>query len=151
MAQYKTHTKFNIILALPFFIWAIVYFFSPSINLLATFIICFIYATLFMNPDLDIANKIKLLSFRGLLTFPFRTYSFIFRHRGISHTFLIGSITRILWLTAFLYLALFFLKKPLFNKEDIISLVKSDYFLYGFFAIVAADFCHLLLDLKIKR
>lgn len=148
MAQYKTHTTFNVFLALPLILWGLNHYYKPSLTLYIIFSACFIYATLFMNPDMDIANKIKLFSLKGFLTLPFRGYSLIFRHRGMSHWFIIGSITRILWLSAFFYLILFIINKPIFNKKEIFSLLKTSYFLYGFLGIVIADFCHLILDFK---
>jgi uncharacterized metal-binding protein len=148
MAQYKTHTTFNIFIALPLILCGLFHFFKPSHDLLIIFSLCFIYATLFMNPDMDLANKIKLFSIKGLLTLPFRGYSLIFKHRGISHWFLLGSITRILWLSCFLYLILYLLDISLLHKKELISILENDYFLYGFFAIVLADFCHLILDFK---
>lgn len=151
MAQYKTHSIFNIFIALPLFVWGISYFFQPSYNLLIIFGTCFTYSTLFMSPDVDLANKIKLFSIKGLLTLPFRGYSKIFKHRGLSHSIILGSITRIVWLGAFFYLVLFLLNKPLLNKKEVVSILKSDYFLYGFTAIILADFCHILLDFKIFK
>lgn len=148
MAQYKTHSTFNILIALPLTLWGIVYFLKPSYNLLITFSICFIYSTLFMNPDMDIANKIKLFSIKGVLTLPFRGYSMIFKHRGFSHWIIIGSITRIIWLGAFFYLILFLLNKPFLHQNELIPILKTSYFIYGFSAILLADFCHLLLDFK---
>ncbi|EKE20870.1 MAG: hypothetical protein ACD_7C00455G0004 [uncultured bacterium] len=148
MAQYKTHSIFNIFIALPVFIWGIIYFFKPQINLLIIFSSCFTYATLFMNPDVDLANKIKLFSLKGILTLPFRGYSLIFKHRGLSHSILFGSLTRIVWLGSFFYLILFILNKPLFNKRELISLLKSSYFIYGIAAVILADICHLILDYK---
>lgn len=149
MANYKTHTKFNIYIALPLFIGSIYYFLNPPYHLLIIFSICFIYATLFMNPDLDVTNQIKLFSIRGLLTLPFRSYSILFSHRGLSHKFLIGSILRILWLSAFVYLTLYLLNKPFLHQKKLLALLKKDYFIYAFASIIAADFCHLFLD-KIK-
>ncbi|NGX32671.1 MAG: hypothetical protein K1060chlam4_00721 [Candidatus Anoxychlamydiales bacterium] len=151
MAQYKTHSTFNIFLALPLFLWAIVYFFHPQLNLIITFSACFAYATLFMNPDQDITNKIKLFSIRGFLTLPFRGYSLIFKHRGISHSFILGTTTRVLWLGGFFYGILYVLDKPFFKRNELIAILKSDHFLYGFSAIILADFCHLLLDFKHKK
>ncbi|NGX34840.1 MAG: hypothetical protein K1060chlam1_01197 [Candidatus Anoxychlamydiales bacterium] len=151
MAQYKTHSTFNIFLALPLILWGIVYFFHPELNLIITFSTCFVYATLFMNPDQDLTNKIKLFSLRGFLTLPFRGYSLIFRHRGISHSFVLGSATRVLWLGGFFYGILYVLDKPFFKRNELISILKSDHFLYGFSAIILADFCHLLLDFKHKK
>ena len=151
MAQYKTHSFVNIIIALPLFLWGIFYTYKPNYEIMIIFSICFIYSTLYMSPDVDISNKIKLFSIRGLLTLPFRFYSLIFKHSGIFHSFFLGTITRVLWLSSFFYIFLFFLNKPFINNNQLFTLLKGDYFLYGFAAIVLADLCHLILDFKFKR
>jgi uncharacterized metal-binding protein len=149
MAQYKAHVSFNILFALPAFLAAMVYFVHPTLNLLIIFALCFVYSTLFMNPDLDVANQIKLISIRGILTFPFRFYSFIFRHRGVSHSFLLGTITRVLWLGGFLLLILYCTDRLYFMKHSM-HILKSRYFLYGMAGIFTSDFSHLILD-KMKK
>ncbi|MFA6119082.1 MAG: DUF2227 family putative metal-binding protein [Parachlamydiales bacterium] len=148
MAQYKTHCRFNILIAFPLILLVIIYFFNPPFGLIGTFSISFIYSTLFMNPDLDLADKIHLFSLRGLLTIPFRGYSLIFRHRGISHIFVLGTLTRILWLGGLYFLVLYLFNKRISNSYNFLSICKSCYFLYGLSAIILADFCHLILDFK---
>ena len=98
MSNYKTHVAFNLLCALPVATGGICYIYTPSKHLLITFIGAFVYGTCFMNPDLDLIHQIKLFSWRGFLTLPFRFYSKIFKHRGLSHSFLFGTATRILWL-----------------------------------------------------
>lgn len=147
MAQYKTHARFNLFLALPLLIWALVYFIRPDIEYVFVFTGAYFYGTLFMNPDLDLAHQIKLFSVRGFLTLPFRSYSKIFRHRGISHSIPWGTVTRVLWLMMILILTMFLLDYTI-RKKKFFQFV-SDYrffFLYGFTGLVLADFCHLILD-----
>ncbi len=148
MALYKTHATFNIVVALPLLVGGMLYFFTPSMRHLVIFSGVFVYATLFMNPDLDLVNQVKLFSFRGLLTLPFRGYSRVFSHRGISHSLFFGTLTRILWLGALLYLVLFLLGRQLPDKRVLFALFRNQNFLFGLSAIVIADLCHLLLDLK---
>ena len=59
MAKYKTHTVFNFFI-LPFLVLFLIRFFNSTFLDLLTFSICFIYSTLFMNPDLDLVNEIGL-------------------------------------------------------------------------------------------
>ena len=144
MAQYKTHLRFNLFLALPVLLGLLGSFFHPSSPQWIIFTSCFIYASLFMNPDLDLAYKFKLLSLRGLLGFPFWLYSFFFRHRGISHYPILGTLSRLLWLGGFLYLGYF-----IFFSIESPTLLFFDYreeFFYGIGAIFLADLCHLALD-----
>jgi len=146
MALYKTHTKFNIFLTLPIFIFIMYYFLNAHYSLMLTFSICFIYSTYFMNPDLDLANKIKLLSIRGILSLPFRGYSLIFKHRGISHSPFFGTLTRVGYLGSFFYLIILFFDIQLINKNEFINVLKSELFLYGFLGIFFSDISHLILD-----
>ena len=150
MAIYKTHTKFNLIIALPITIYLIYLLFNPKINYLLTFGGCFIYSTLFMNPDMDIANKIKLFSFKGLMTFPFRIYSFFFHHRGISHKIIIGTLTRVVFLFLFFIVIMFVIDYSLISKKIFLRFFSTykTYIIYGFCGLCVADCCHLLLDIK---
>lgn len=148
MAQYKTHTRFNLLLALPLIVF-VLYKCHLKFEEMLTFSICFSYSTLFLNPDMDISYKFKLFSLKGFLTFPFRIYSAIFTHRGISHNLFLGSITRILFLALFIATILFFMNLSL--PQDFLLRFWNNYkhlFLFGFLGIFLADLCHLLLDMK---
>lgn len=149
MANYKTHTGFNLFFMLPALVGFGYYFFQPSEKALVVFTATFTYATLFMNPDLDLVHKIKLFSLRGFITLPFRGYSKIFKHRGISHSFLLGSFTRIIWLSSILLLLSFSFS----FSESIFSFYKhfKTYFIYALTGICLADWSHLLLDAKKTR
>lgn len=149
MANYKTHTGFNLFLMLPTLVGLSYYFIQPSEKLLTIFIAAFIYATLFMNPDLDLIHQVKFFSLRGILTLPFRGYSKVFRHRGISHSFLLGSLTRIIWLSVVLFLLSFSFS----FSGNIFSFCKQfkTYLLYALAGVCLADWSHLLLDFKKTR
>src|SRR3989304_2034863 len=139
MALYKKHVKFNIFF-LPLILFFIFYIFKSSFLHLTIFSLTFIYSTLFMSPDLDLANQIKFFSIRGFFTLPFRFYSIFFRHRGLSHYPIIGSLTRILWLGGFIYLLFYLLNKPIISKKELFKVLKSSCFLYGLFGVVLSDF-----------
>jgi uncharacterized metal-binding protein len=149
MAQYKSHVKFNLILFLPLFyflFWKSSYPNSPE---KLYFIGSFIYATLFLHPDLDLVHKTSLFSLKGLLTFPWRGYSMIFKHRGISHLPVIGTVTRILWLLAWISVVLFIIGK----KTNLLSVLQKyeweiSYIILG---LICADIAHLFVDLVTSR
>lgn len=150
MANYQTHTKFNICIALPIFLLIFFVFLQPPLFGLLLFSLSFVYSTLFMNPDVDVSYKIRIFSLRGILTLPFRMYCLFFRHRGLSHSFLYGSLTRILWLFGCFLFALYISHKTLPTLPDCISFL-SRYKVslsYIFAGICLADWCHLLLDRK---
>lgn len=151
MALYKTHTKFNLFIALPIITCILYLSLHPAVNNFLSFSGCFIYSTLFMSPDMDLANKIKLFSFKGVMTLPFRIYSFFFRHRGLSHNLIFGTLTRVLFLTL-LFTSLLYLFDHSISQNLFLNFLRSykSYIIYGFFGIFTADFCHLLLDIKKK-
>lgn len=112
------------------------------------FVITFIYGTLFMNPDMDLAYQIRLLSFRGLMTLPFRLYAAFFRHRGISHSLLWGTLTRIGWLALFFWGVSILFYKVTFPKETIFAafIHHPKFWIYGFLGLFLADISHVVLD-----
>lgn len=150
MSNYKTHSKFNIFIALPILLGASFYFMHPHRNLLLTFAGTFIYSTLFMSPDMDLAHQIRLFSLRGLLTLPFRSYAQFFSHRGLSHNPILGSATRILWLTGWVFFLFIAIYKSIPKTPTLLKFYQDHqlYILYGLAGICFADWCHLLLDRK---
>lgn len=135
MPAYRTHVRFNLLIALPLSILALTQVSEGTAERLVSFAGTFVYGTLFLHPDLDLARQVKLFSIKGLLTFPFRPYSRLFSHRGISHWPLVGTLTRIGWAYGILTL-LGYAFPPLSSVETA--------FLLGGFA--AADLFHILLD-----
>ncbi len=150
MAMYKEHAKFNIFIALPILLGALYYFLHPVRDLMLTFSGAFVYSTLFMNPDLDLANQIRLFSIRGFLTLPFRSYAKFFSHRGLSHNVVLGSLTRIAWLMGWGCLVFLVLYKTLPSKRTLLSFYKhyQPFILYALAGVCLADWGHLLLDRK---
>jgi len=152
MSQYKTHSEFNCVL-LPFLIGAIVFFFNPTFKTLIYFSFAFLYGTFFMSPDLDLARKIKLFSLRGFFSIPFRSYSYIFKHRGISHSVLFGTVTRIAWLFLFILGVLYVIYKKSVTQKDLALFLKThqEILTYIFFGLFAADLGHLFLDKRLFK
>jgi len=150
VSNYRTHTLFNLFLVLPITALILFYFFHPSRFDLLLYIGSFAYATCFMTPDADVANKIKLISLRGLMTLPFRPYSMIFSHRGVSHMPIIGTLTRIAWLSLCFFLVYTFVYNHTLSFEPIIHFyyIHTLSIHYCFSALCIADIGHLFLDKK---
>jgi uncharacterized metal-binding protein len=98
MPAYRTHVSINLFLGLPLSLGALKYSVLSTPTDTIAFAAAFIYGTFFLHPDVDLARNIRLFSVKGLLTLPFRPYSYLFRHRGISHMPIIGTLTRVIWL-----------------------------------------------------
>ena len=145
MPSYRTHVRLNLFFALPLFCYEILT--KECLADAACFSLGFTYSTFFLHPDLDLARQIKLFSLKGLLTLPFRPYSWLFHHRGISHWPLIGTMTRVLWLGAILGIVLHLIdtKMPVLHLNPAL--------LWMLAGLSAADLMHFALDWfeKIRR
>ena len=162
MPSYRTHTAFNLFLVLPISLTALYCSMHPKNAQLVSFMAMFIYTTLFMSPDMDLSYKIKWYSLRGLLSLPFRSYARVFKHRGISHSLLLGSLTRVVWLSLVIILLLlclsFLLSHPFFVTSYVAtSCLVTSYIhykkeiFYGLSGICLADAAHILLDKCLKH
>lgn len=142
MPSYRTHVSVNLFIGLPLSLAALKYTVQSTPIDMASFALIFAYGTLFLHPDMDLARNIRLFSLKGLLTLPFRPYSYIFRHRGISHLPLIGTLTRVVWLAGFFAILFFLLRinQPDLNQWD------ESYTWFGLGGLAVADLCHVLLD-----
>lgn len=148
MSNYRTHVNFNMFFAFPIAIAGVYYMYEPSIDLITTFSVAFCYGTYFMNPDLDLIHLVKPFSLRGILTLPFRFYSKIFKHRGLSHSIMFGTATRLLWIFAVAFLVFYLIYRVVPSEQTFLFYLSSYklYLLYGLAGVVFADLCHIILD-----
>lgn len=101
-----------------------------------------------LTPDLDLARSRAQRALRVLL--PLRilglAYARVFKHRGISHWPVVGTLTRVLWFaTPFLALALL-LGAELHVSSDALRILTL-----GFMGLSAADLLHIATDLMTRR
>ncbi len=147
MSNYRTHNCFNFFIIFPPCLIG-AYYYLPK-ELVITFFISFIIGTLLINPDCDIAHKTYVFSLRGILLYPFRFYSRVFSHRGISHSHIAGTLTRIIWLFVFflpIILFLFFLYPRVLETFSIFLASHPKELLVVFLALLISDSAHILLD-----
>ena len=179
MSHYQLHSKFNLIIILPIFVGILYFYFTRDLYNLAFFLLAFVYSTLYAHPDMDMANQIKLFSFYGFMTLPYRLfYSPFFKHRGkVSHSLLWGTPSRLFALLFFIgiIVLIYLLSEKIWteslNKEnlklvffellyilyfafiDLFRLIKINYAqcLYFILGFYIADFGHILLDRLSRR
>lgn len=142
MPAYRTHVTMNLFLGLPLALAALKYTVLSSPSDMLSFSGAFIYGTYFLHPDMDLARNIRLFSIKGLLTLPFRPYSYLFRHRGLSHMPIIGTITRVLWLLAILWLLMSCLDWAYPN----LATWNHPLLWFALGGLATADIFHVLLD-----
>jgi uncharacterized metal-binding protein len=63
------------------------------------FALAYLAGTYLLSPDLDLAEKGVRAGRRwGVLRLLWRPYGWLFRHRGLSHTWVLGPLTRLAYL-----------------------------------------------------
>lgn len=144
MPSYRTHISVNLTLGLPIGLAALKYTVSMSLIDAISFAIAFVYGTFFLHPDLDLARQTRLFSLKGLLTFPFRFYSYLFRHRGISHAPILGTFTRVFWLAGFISFMMYCFDWTVPS----VHLWEESCFWFAIAGVATADLSHILLDLS---
>lgn len=76
---------------------------SPEEPRALAFALAYLGGTFLLSPDLDLAEKGTLSQRRwGLLGLLWRPYGWLFRHRGLSHTWVLGPLTRLGYLVGLL-------------------------------------------------
>lgn len=128
-----------------------------SFPVVISFVAGWLFATLVFSPDTDVMPKKRT----GVLQFLLYPYSILFKHRGVSHMILVGTLIRILYGVIIFGLMLFVLNGMgyvSFSASDFFSFVLKfvsnfDYhlieykiFVWLFVGMVGADLCHILFD-----
>lgn len=147
MPAYRTHVSVNLLLSLPLSIAALKYTLKLSPEDFVSFAGAFIYGTFFLHPDLDLAKNIRLFSFKGLMTLPFRPLSYFMKHRGISHAPIFGTLIRVLWLMIFLSIIMSLLD---WSYPQITNIWSYSVLWLALCGLATADISHIILD-KYKK
>lgn len=155
MALGRSHDKLNLFFGA--ILMGVLINFNQNLEELSLFALGFVFSTFFFSPDLDIGPK-KRAKWLGLFLYP---YSFFFKHRGMSHSILLGTLTRVTYLILiffFVYLIFFRMgdvtKHPLdifygfknflinYNLEQ--RVYRNLTYLFG--GMFVADIFHILVD-----
>lgn len=155
MAKGRTHDGFNLFfgmvatgtligLGFDLFVW-------PS------FLFGWLFATLVFSPDTDVMPKKRT----GILQFFLYPYSILFKHRGLSHGILTGTLTRVTYGILMGGLLVFVLSKMGYIKFGpegywlgLVAFVRGyDYSIpayrcvtWLYLGLAGADLCHISLD-----
>lgn len=89
----KTHLRIELI-TLP--LWAALFYFwvDASWFSIALFAGAYLFSSLLLSPDLDLRHNAARRRW-GLLGFIWIPYTKVFKHRGVSHSLLWGTLTRL--------------------------------------------------------
>jgi uncharacterized metal-binding protein len=113
-----------------------------DVGQIGLFSLAFAAGTFLLSPDLDLAEQ-NVSSKRnwGLLGFLWVPYGWVFSHRGLSHTWLIGPLTRLFYLALLLAAPVWFGREVLQNfrigQDDALAIMVGYY---------VSQWLHLLAD-----
>ncbi|MCS6902892.1 MAG: metal-binding protein [Candidatus Bipolaricaulota bacterium] len=88
-----THLRIELI-TLPLWIALFYLFIDTSWLSVALFGGAYLFSSLFLSPDLDLRHNAARRRW-GLLGFIWLPYTKVFKHRGVSHSLLFGTLTRL--------------------------------------------------------
>ncbi len=78
----------------------------------------YLAGTYLLSPDLDLAEQnVSVKNNWGWLGFLWVPYGWIFSHRGMSHTWLIGPLTRLIYLGMLVALPIYLLRGPILGWD----------------------------------
>ncbi len=124
-------------------------------NCLILFVCAYAFSTFFLSPDLDLKRNRSKLNW-GFLRWIWRPYSKVFKHRGISHSFIWGIPTRLIYIYAVYFISLviyFFLVDIDFHELPFLFVeteeIRWQYIAALLLGIYIPSFSHTLLDLAV--
>ena len=122
-----------------------------------SFTVGYLFATLMFSPDTDVMPKKR----SGILQFFLYPYSILFKHRGLSHMIVIGTLTRIFYgliVCSIAFYVLHGLGHISISHTDFLDglgifLTHYDYNLFEYqvvtwiiLGMISADLCHIIVD-----
>ncbi len=162
MPSGKTHRRIDLVMLLVI-VGAAVYFWAPLAafwgrdNLAeygAIFVIAYLFGTFLLSPDMDLHTSDPMKNW-GVLQLVWRPYAALFKHRGLSHTPIIGTLTRVVYILLVAY-GMFAAANMLFDMGWKMSLrdVTTRHLhiiSWGFCGLFLPDFFHIIADRLFKN
>ncbi len=144
MASGRTHELINLAVLPP-----VVYYLSP--NDLISFLGGYFVGTFLLSPDNDIYNSKPNKRWK-ILRFIWTPYTKIFKHRGISHIPIYGTVTKMLYLIGIVLIIFFILEilnilKVHNQNINIKSILLNPIFLSFIIGLILAEIVHIFTDI----
>ncbi len=144
MPNYSSHLIFNfltLILLVPIYI----YFqplFTITVLQLYIFLLFYFIGTVYLTPDMDTKSEAQKRC--GLFCFPYRKF---FRHRGISHNWIFGIVTRIIYVLMVLCIPILIIygREGIYSFIDALILYKNEMVIASS-GMFLSNLFHIILD-----
>jgi uncharacterized metal-binding protein len=124
---------------------------SPEEPRALAFLLGYLTGTFVLSPDLDLAEKgVRAQGRWGVLGALWRPYGWLFRHRGLSHTWILGPLTRLGYLFLLLFLLYGLLKGVAAFMGASLALalppLPKEVLLFGLLGYYLSQWLHLVAD-----
>jgi len=124
---------------------------SPEEPRALAFLLGYLAGTFLLSPDLDLAEKgVRAQGRWGVLGALWRPYGWLFRHRGLSHTWILGPLTRLGYLLLLLFLLHGLLKGVAASMGASLALalppLPKEALLFGLLGYYLSQWLHLVAD-----
>ena len=124
---------------------------SPEEPRALAFLLGYLAGTFLLSPDLDLAEKgVRAQRRWGVLGALWRPYGWLFRHRGLSHTWILGPLTRLGYLLLLLFLLYGLLKGVAAFMGASLALalppLPKEVLLFGLLGYYLSQWLHLVAD-----
>jgi uncharacterized metal-binding protein len=124
---------------------------SPEEPRALAFLLGYLAGTFLLSPDLDLAEKgVRAQGRWGVLGALWRPYGWLFRHRGLSHTWVLGPLTRLGYLLLLLFLLYGLLKGVAAFMGASLALalppLPKEVLLFGLLGYYLSQWLHLVAD-----
>ena len=118
------------------------------------FVLMYFFGTFLFSPDMDLARSDPMRNW-GALRWIWRPYAMVFKHRGISHMPIVGTLTRVLYLLVVAYVLLA-VANACFDLDWQMSIrdlrrIDPVAVIWGLFGLCLPDLFHILADRMFKN
>lgn len=110
MPSGKTHIRIDLFM-LVIVMGVVVYFWGTLAKYLGrdevfeywvVFVVAYLFGTFLLSPDMDLHTSDPMKNW-GVLRLLWRPYSAVFKHRGLSHMPIVGTLTRVVYILLVVY------------------------------------------------
>jgi len=162
MPSGKTHTRIDLFLLIVM-IGIAGYFWSSLTDYFgrdefaeygSVFVVAYLFGTFLLSPDMDLNTSDPMKNW-GVLRLLWRPYANLFKHRGVSHIPILGTLTRVMYILLLVY-AICAMANALFEMGWELSIknlkeVDQRVIIWGLCGLCLPDLFHILADRVFKK
>ena len=162
MPSGKTHTRIDllmlmVVIGVSAYFWSFLTDYFGKDELVeygGVFVGAYLFGTFLLSPDMDLNTSDPMKNW-GVLRWFWRPYANLFKHRGVSHMPILGTLTRVAYIFLLIYVV-FAVANALFELGWRLSLqdlrdIDQKMVIWGLCGLCLPDLFHILADRLFKN